>query len=229
MDPSLAPIPLMIAGLLLMLVTLRRFEGFFKENTLFLLFIAGMMLGFASTVLERVLFGMESMGLIIYMAGSAILAEGFKGVAINLARFRFKRAATFFGFGLGIGFGTTAAIAPFFQFANLSYPRAIILPITIAVVYMLLNSATGLVLGAGSARGATLSSLAQAFGIHAIFSLMVWLGAFFSNYQNSICAVIGITTVISAIILYVFSLRLFYWGLPDEDKKKIRRAVRKGM
>ena len=241
MDPSIAPIPLMVLGLLLMLMTLRRFEGFFKENTLFLLFIAGMILGFVSTLIERIFFplvgsfeNIEGVLVLylypsaIYIIGSSILAEGFKAVVINLARFRFKRETTFFGFGLGIGFGATASIMPFFQFSDYLYPRGVALPILISVVYILLNGATGLVLGAGSARGATVSSFVQAFGIHALFSLALLGEVFFAGYESPyLYLVIGMGVIILAVILYLFSLSLFYWGFPDEDKKRVRRALRR--
>jgi divalent metal cation (Fe/Co/Zn/Cd) transporter len=242
MDPSIAPIPLMILGLLLMLFTLRRFDGLFKEDTLFLLFIAGMILGFASIVLEYLIFPMEKSfkeieGVLtiyfsssaIYVIGSAILAEGFKAVVINLRRFRLVRETTFLGFALGIGFGSTSAIMPFYQFTDYVYPRGVILPIMISIVYILLNGATGLILGAGSARGQTMSSFAQAFGVHALFSLGVLGAAFFVGYISSYpYLAIGFGMVASAFILFTISLKLFYWGLPDEEKRKIRRKIRSG-
>lgn len=241
MDPSLAPIPLMVVGLLIMLLTLRRFDGFFKENSLFFLFIAGMIIGFVSILLENLISPLEGsfstvdkvltiyyLESLVYIIGSSILAEGFKTVVINLPRFRQKREATFMGFGLGIGFGATASIMPFFKFVDYVYPRGIVIPVSIAMIYILVNGATGLVLGSGSARGATITSFAVALGIHSIFSSVILGGVFLSHHESPyLYLAVMVGGILLAIALYLLSLKSFYWGLPDEEKKRVRRALRR--
>jgi|GEM_PF-414246 len=91
-----------IPALVLLFIGLKGFEGHFKEKTMFIVFIGGIISGFISAVIELLT---ASVG-IFYIFLFPILEQVFKTMILNIGRFQRKKETAIYGLTLGLGFGS---------------------------------------------------------------------------------------------------------------------------
>jgi hypothetical protein len=135
-----------IPALLLLYISLKGYEGRFKDKLIFLTFIVGIIIGFISAVIE--LFT-NQIGIILYIVLFPVLEQLFKTIVLNIGRFQEKQHTTIYGLSLGLGFGSVftpaAIIMGNFQEINPAFIAAIIGSLGI----ILFHGATGLIIGYG--------------------------------------------------------------------------------
>jgi hypothetical protein len=135
-----------IPALIILYIGLKGYEGHFKDKTIFLTFIVGIILGFIAAVIELFTRGI---GLIIYIILFPVLEQLSKTIVLNLGRFQEKQETTIYGLSLGLGFGSVftpaAIIMGNFQEINIAFIAAIIGSFGL----ILFHAATGAIIGYG--------------------------------------------------------------------------------
>jgi hypothetical protein len=135
-----------IPALIILYIGLKGYEGHFKDKTIFLTFIVGIILGFIAAVIELFTRGI---GLIIYIILFPVLEQLSKTIVLNLGRFQEKQETTIYGLSLGLGFGSVftpaAIIMGNFQEINIAFIAAIVGSFGI----ILFHAASGAIIGYG--------------------------------------------------------------------------------
>jgi len=119
-----------IPALILLYITLKGYEGFYKDKTMFILFIAGIIMGFVAAFAQSI----TIVATILYVALLAIFNQMFKTIVLNIGRFQKNKETPIHGLSLGLGFGSS--FTPFMIIALSSF-------VGINNVYVLLTAGIG--------------------------------------------------------------------------------------
>jgi hypothetical protein len=91
-----------IPALILLYFSLKGFEGLYKDRTIFLIFVAGIIAGFITVLIEYYTVSVGLLFIILF----PILEQLFKTMILNIGRFQRKKETTIYGLSLGLGFGS---------------------------------------------------------------------------------------------------------------------------
>lgn len=213
-------------AIFLLYILLRRYEGLFEEKYVFISFGVGMVLGMIITVFHLI----SEYSLLVFVVLFPLLEELAKLVILNMPRLKLKHETVYYGAGLGLGIGSMAIIAIAFKVFT-EYPETLGNPQTyfdlvlLSFNFCLLHSATGVMIGYGSAKGEVPNFFLRAFLFHAAYNL------FFLIYMVSgevlKYAPLFIATLF-AVGLFWYVLRgLMPEAVPPDMQKKRRRDIRK--
>ncbi len=92
-----------IPALILLYISLKGYEGYYKDKTIFLTFIIGVVLGFIAAFVQSLTFAVA----IIYIILLALFDQLSKTMILNLGRLHEKKETTIYGLSLGLGFGSS--------------------------------------------------------------------------------------------------------------------------
>ncbi len=136
-----------IPALILLYISLKGYDGLYKEKLIFLTFVAGIIIGFIAVLIE---YFTRDAGLIIIIL-FPIVEQLFKVIIVNLRRFQGKHEAVIYGLTLGLGFG--AIFVPFSMIVTSSFDTSnsytVILGFIGSLGYIFLHGATGVFIGYG--------------------------------------------------------------------------------
>lgn len=179
------------AAFVLMYVVLRKYtypaveQPFFSDPTFFFIFTIGLaegtiiLLVFTYTMVDAII-AKTVMSMAIAIIFGAI-AELVKLVTLNLKRFAGKSDTIFYGFGLGLGSGAAMAtgLVYFFGIGGQwgTDAGSWVVIFIFMFQYLLLNTATGLIIGEGVARYSAFEYFLKALLYEAIFQIL-FVGAF---------------------------------------------------
>lgn len=179
------------AALILMYIVLRKYtypaveQPFFSDPTLFMLFAIGLVEGtvvllvFSYAMVDAII-AKSWISMVVAICFGAI-AELLKLVTLNLKRFAGKSDTIFYGFGLGIGSGAAMATGLVYFFGVRGQwatdVGSWILIFIFMFQYLLLNTATGLIIGEGVARYRSFEFFLKAMIFECIFQIL-FVGAF---------------------------------------------------
>jgi len=152
-----------IPALLLLFIGLKGFEGQFKEKTMFTVFIAGIITGFISAVIE--LFT-ANVG-VLYLFLFPLLEQVFKTMILNIGRFQGKRETTIYGLTLGLGFGSIFTPVSILL-SNVQTTDYLLFSLVIfgSIGIILFQAATGAIIGYGVYEGKLSKYLIFAILLH---------------------------------------------------------------
>ena len=170
------------SALILMYAVLRNYtypkieEPFFSDPTLFKLFTLGLFEGTLLFVLYTYLwqfFTVTGLGLLVAILFGAII-EFAKLISLNLRRFSGISDTIFYGFGLGLGMGAAMAFGMVYYWlqGDLDIVSGIMV-VLLALQYLLLGAANGVIVGEGVARRRPTEFVLQAVLYSSIFHLMI--------------------------------------------------------
>jgi len=165
-----------IPALLLLFISLKGFEGLFKEKTMFIFFIAGIVTGFFSAVIELLT---ANVG-IYYLFLFPILEQIFKTMILNLGRFQGKRETTIYGLVLGLGFG--AIFTPVsILLSNVQTADYLLFALVLFGSFgiILFQAATGVFIGYGVYDGKLLKYLIFAILLHLPITTVIFITNFY--------------------------------------------------
>ena len=91
-----------IPALVLLFISLKGYDGYYKDKIIFLTFIAGIIAGFISILIEWYTVGVGIWFIILF----PILEQLFKTIILNLSIFHGKKETVVYGLSLGLGFGS---------------------------------------------------------------------------------------------------------------------------
>ena len=221
-------------AIFLLFILLRRYEEFFKESKIFQAFAAGMILGMIFTVAHLVsddfLLSALDLSIIGFVILFAAFEEGAKLVILNFPRLQLKHETVYYGAALGLGIGSMAIIAISVKVfltspEDITNPLTVIGLIVLSFNFSLLHSATGVIIGYGSAKGEGMKWYFRATVLHAAYNLV--LLPFMWGVPGALYGSLFVSTLI-ALGLFIFVLRdLMPEAVPADMQKKRRRELRK--
>lgn len=235
MDTGLALAALIGLGsaLVLMYAVLRNYtypkieEPFFSDPTLFKIFTVGLFEGTLLFVLYTYLwqlFTVVGLGFVVAILFGAII-EFVKLVTLNLKRFSGISDTIFYGFGLGLGLGAAMAFGMIYYWLKGELDvTSTIMVVMLALQYLLLGAANGVVVGEGVARRKPMEFTLQAVLYSAAFHLII-----IPFYMETDVIWIKYVALIAASALAVFIFyRAIYRRLPKvvDDVLKMNGKTR---
>ena len=235
MDTGLALAALIGLGsaLVLMYAVLRNYtypkieEPFFSDPTLFKIFTVGLFEGTLLFVLYTYLwqlFTVVGLGFVVAILFGAII-EFAKLVTLNLKRFSGISDTIFYGFGLGLGLGAAMAFGMIYYWLKGELDvTSTIMVVMLALQYLLLGAANGVVVGEGVARRKPMEFTLQAVLYSTAFHLII-----IPFYMETDVIWIKYVALIAASALAVFIFyRAIYRRLPKvvDDVLKMNGKTR---
>lgn len=235
MDTGLALAALIGLGsaLVLMYAVLRNYtypkieEPFFSDPTLFKIFTVGLFEGTLLFVLYTYLwqfFTVVGLGFVVAILFGAII-EFAKLVTLNLKRFSGISDTIFYGFGLGLGLGAAMAFGMVYYWLKGELDvTSTIMVVMLALQYLLLGAANGVVVGEGVARRKPMEFTLQTVLYSAAFHLII-----IPFYMETDVIWIKYVALIAASALAVFIFyRAIYRRLPKvvDDVLKMNGKTR---
>ncbi|HVL88069.1 MAG TPA: hypothetical protein VM681_08730 [Candidatus Thermoplasmatota archaeon] len=165
-----------------------RYDGKFRDETMFLLFMAGLFAGFPVGLVEAWLFYA-----LVVLLGFPLFEQLLKTVVLNLRRYQGQATMRFYGGSFGLGLGTILVFVPAALllrqrglYADLggvvADPIPLLALLAMGVGTLLMHFATGIVIGEGVAVGKPFRG--AAFAIAAALPHQVLWYEFFAGARD---------------------------------------------
>ena len=142
-----------IPALVLMFISLKGYEGYYKDKSVFLSFVMGIILG-VIVLIVRFLTDPQAL-FSIFIVLYAFIEQLIKTIILNIPRLQYKKETTIYGLSLGLGFGSS--FTPFLIIANSQSPNVTLTELSIIIVgsigFILFNAASGAYIGFGIFSG----------------------------------------------------------------------------
>jgi hypothetical protein len=144
-----------IPALILFYITLKGYEGYYKDKTVFLTFVTGIILGVIAAALRGYMW-IKDFPWLVFVIIFAFFEQLLKTIVLNIPSLHFKKETTIYGLSLGLGFGSS--FTPFLiilnvsisGYSNLSFISLVALG---SLGFILFHAASGLYVGFGVYSG----------------------------------------------------------------------------
>ncbi len=206
-----------IPALILLYISLKGYEGYYKDKTIFLTFVAGIVAGFLSVILETYASNIGILFIVLF----PIIEQLFKTIILNIRRFQKKRETTIYGLSLGLGFGSI--FTPFSMITSniqTSNSYLIVLVILGSIGIILLHGATGVCIGYGVYSG----KLQKYFLLAIIFHVPLTSLIFLTTLLNIEYLQIGL--VVYGLIIYWYVTKNIMPKILSQQKGRKRGNIR---
>ena len=192
-----------IPALIIMYISLKGYEGYYKDKIMFLTFIAGIIMGFIAAFVQSFTISLS----IIFIIVLSFFDQLFKTIVLNLRRFQTKSETPIYGLSLGLGFGSSFTPFMIIATAAISTNNIYILTfITIGSVGIILfHGATGAYIGFGVFQGKLTRFLIISILLQLPFNLLLGLMISYSNIDTLNIQIIFVCLVI------VYGLLSFFY------------------
>ena len=190
-----------IPALLLLYISLKGYGEHYKDKTVFLTFVIGIILGFVAAFVQSFTIA----GVIIYIILLAFFDQLLKTMVLNIGRFQEKKESPIYGLSLGLGFGS--AFTPFLIIAVNSLITSDVYVLSLIAVgslgIIMFHGATGAYIGYGICAGKLIKYLLTAIVIQLPFNLLLGLAIIYSK-PETLYEQIGLVTglIIYGIIVF---------------------------
>ena len=196
-----------IPALIIFYFSLKKYEGLYKDKTLFITFVAGIIIGFISAYVNYIVdYYFLLIGLIIMLL-IALFHQLFKTIILNIGRFQGKKETTLYGLSLGLGFG--AAYTPFLIIFTASVGSEGVLVLGLVAIgslgIILFHGATGALIGYSIYEGKLMKYLFGAIVLQTPLNYLVSLMLNAATYSNAT------QEVIYSILLVIYGFVLFWY------------------
>lgn len=193
-----------IPALLLLYFSLKQYEGMYKDKTIFLTFVLGIVIGFVAAFVQSLTFlSLVSIVLI------CIFDQLIKTIILNIGRFQQKIETPIYGLCLGLGFGSS--FTPFYIIAFsrlITTQSSILLLVAIGSFGLILfHGATGAYIGFGIFKGQLFKHLIKAIAIQIPLNFLIGLLIITADPADVVITSIVVISIISygaVIFWYVF-------------------------
>ena len=209
-----------IPALFIMWISLKGYEGYYKDKSIFLTFVIGLIFGVIAVVVRLVISPLPL--LIVFIIMFAFFEQLFKTILLNLRRLHFKKEATIYGLSLGLGFGSS--FTPFMIIAESMSGQSnnyfLILAAIGSLGIILFHSATSAYIGFGIYSGKLTRYLLIAILIQLPFNAIIdatrilSLRAYFPHMQAGL--------VLYGLIIFVYVLKKIMPQILEQKKARKR-------
>ncbi len=208
-----------IPALLLLYITLKGYDEYYKDKNIYLSFVGGLIVGFISAIIEHFSLAIGILFIILF----PMLEQISKTMLLNIRRLQAQRETPIYGLTVGLGFGSI--FVPFSIItANLTSPNLLYLVLIIIGSFgiILMHGATGIILGYGIFK----QQLTKYFMIAILYQLPIPLLIFLTTYLHLESLQVGII-LYSIIIYWYITIRI----LPQikthtEKRKRTSRTIK---
>jgi hypothetical protein len=191
-----------IPALIIMYICLKGYEGYYKDKTMFITFVAGIIIGFIAAFVQSITFSLS----IIFITLLSFFDQLFKTIVLNLPRFQKKSETPIYGLSLGLGFGSSFTpfmiIATAATITNNTYILALIAIGSIGII--LFHGATGAYIGFGVYQRKLTRFLFTSILLQLPFNLLLGLMISYSNINTLNIQIIFVCLVIIYGLLFFF-------------------------
>lgn len=201
-----------IPALILLYISLKGYEGYFKEKLIFLTFIVGLIIGFIAAVVEILTIEVGLFYIILF----PIFEQLFKTIILNIRRFQEKQETTIYGLCLGLGFGSVFTpeiiIMGNYQTADIAFVSAVVGSFGI----ILFHATTGTLIGYGIYAGKLTRYLLSAI----LLQLPITAVIFITSYLQ--VGYVQISLVIYGIPVYWYATKKIMPRILEEGQRRKR-------
>lgn len=136
-----------IPSLILLYISLKGYDAYYKDKIVFITFLIGLIIGFVSILIEYYTAGVYIFFIILF----PLLEQLFKTIFLNLPRFHGKKETVIYGLSLGLGFGSIyiSSSLILLNIQGISDNFSTIVTILGSFGFILMHGATGLLIGFG--------------------------------------------------------------------------------
>lgn len=170
-----------IPALVILYISLKGYEGQYKEKNVFLTFAIGIALGFI-VALARLLINPLPL-MIVFIVLFAFFEQLFKTIILNVGRLQEKRETPIYGMSLGLGFGSV--FTPFLLIAagtSIEADYYFVLLVSVgAIGIILFHGATGAYIGYGIYSGKLTRYLLTAIILQLPLNTLIDMTRFYPN------------------------------------------------
>lgn len=206
-----------IPALILLYIGLKGYEGYYKDKSIFLTFVIGVVLGVMAAVV-RLLLSPPPL-LIVFIILFAFFEQLFKTIVLNLRRLHLKKETVIYGLSLGLGFGSS--FTPFLIIAGSMSGQSSLYFLSLVAVgslgFILFHAASGAYIGFGIYSGKMTRYLLIAILLQLPFNAIAdstrfYTSSYFAYYQAGL--------VVYGLIFFVYVIKKI---MPQILEKKERR------
>lgn len=187
-----------IPALVLIFISLKGYEGYYKDKTIFLTFIVGIIIGFIAAIIELTTITAGLIVIILY----PLVEQVLKTMVLNIGRMQNKKETTIYGLTLGLGFGSIFTPVSLIA-ANIQIADAIVIAsvLTGSVGIILFHGATGIVIGYGVYKRKLFKYLIFAIILHLPITGWFFITSYF-DIEN-----LQIYLIVYGVILYWYATK----------------------
>jgi len=168
-----------IPALVLLFISLKGYDGYYKDKLIFLTFVIGLIIGVIAVLIEAYTYAIGIYFIILF----PLLEQLFKTMVLNIGRFHGKKETPIYGLSLGLGFGSifipSSIILLNIQGVHDNF--SMILTTIGAIGIILIHASTGVCIGYGVYKYSLLKYLLFAIVLY----VPVTSSTFFSSYLNN--------------------------------------------
>jgi len=201
-----------IPALILLYMSIKGYEGYFKEKLMFLTFVVGLIIGFITAVFEI----LTSKVGILFIFLFPLLEQLFKTIILNLRRFQEKQETTIYGFCLGLGFGSVFTPASLimgkYQTADIAFFLALLG--TLGLIFF--HAASGTFIGYGVYAGKLPRYLTLSIALQLPITSVVYITNLFD------AGYLQISLVVYGIIIYWYAIKKILPRILAEGQRRKR-------
>lgn len=209
-----------IPALIILYISLKGYEGHYKDKTIFLTFIIGIALGFIAAFVQSLTFAVA----ILYIILLAFFDQLFKTMVLNLGRLQEKSETTIYGLSLGLGFGSS--FTPFLIIAVSSLITNDVYVLSLIAIgsfgIILFHGATGTYIGYGIYVGRLTKHLLTAVIIQLPFNFILGMTIFYSR-PDSLNIQLGFVAgliIYGGIVFWYVNRKIMPQILKQSEKRK---------
>jgi len=207
-----------IPALVLLYISLKGYDGYYKDKIIFLTFISGIIAGFISILIEWYTVGVGIWFIILF----PILEQLFKTIILNISRFHGKKETVVYGLSLGLGFGSI--FTPFSIIITNVQGGNDLLILLIAISsfgIILMHAATGISIAYGI--------YTYKMSKYLIFSILAYLPVTFTIFLTALYNVghLQVILIIYGLIIYWYTTKKIMSRILKVGKKEVKLSSKK--
>jgi hypothetical protein len=200
-----------IPALVLLFISLKGYDGYYKDKVIFLTFILGIFAGFISNLIEWFTITAGILFIILF----PILEQLFKTIILNISRFHGKKETVVYGLSLGLGFGSI--FTPFsiiFTEIQTDNNYLVLLVAIGSLGIILAHAATGIVIAYGV--------YSYKMRRYLLFSIILYIPVTATIFLTSLLNIgyLQVILVAYGIILYWYATKNIMPRILKNEKKK---------
>jgi hypothetical protein len=202
-----------IPALILLYISLKGYEGHYKEKNIFISFIAGIIAGFIAAIIELYTLTAGLVVIVLY----PVLEQLIKTMILNIRRLQGKSESVIYGLSLGLGFGSIFTPVSMIL-ANIQTWEPVIFALVIigSIGIILFQGGTGSLIGYGIYTG----KLPKFYLIAILLHIPITGWFFITSYYNIEHLQIGL--VLYGLIVYWYCTKKIMSKILSQNEKRKR-------
>lgn len=204
----------LIPALIVLYIGLKGWEGYYKEKTIFLLIVVGLIIGFIASIIEYLTIASGIIVILLF----PLLEQILKTIVLNVRSFQERQETTLYGLAIGLGFGSM--FMPFsLLIINVKLDLTFISLFIGSIGIILFHGATGILIGYGIYQ----IRLPRYFSISILLHIPITIWFFLTTLIN--LEYLQIILIFYGLILYWYTSTRFL--KPVLIQLKSRRRIKK--